>query len=233
MQNKHDLTGRSLLLLIDGDNINFTYYQPLVDYIAACGGQIDEVHLFGKLDSHFVVDWTMALQDSGIVCHTIDRKQKNATDIQLISIAMEKHFTENKVDFCIVSSDSDFSNLVGVLPMSCIVSVAYISSKASSDYISFLNQNNCTLFDLEKIRGDITDKQRESIANLVVTSYLSHKLSANYISYHTILSLIKTRYKDIGINSVEDLRKLVVDKVIHLGAEGIELRDLNNPTRIE
>lgn len=102
---------KSFALLIDGDNVQATLVPQILDKIREYGNPIIKNVYFNKLS---LEHWKPIINEYSLqpvwVPNTTTRK--NASDIALVIDAMELLYERSYLtDFCIVSSDSDFTLL--------------------------------------------------------------------------------------------------------------------------
>lgn len=217
---------KDVLILIDGDNINFTYFQSVLKHLEDNGEQIDSVHLFGKLSSKYIQDWKAFFSAWNFVeRYPVCANHKNATDIQMISLIFKMYYEKEARNFLILSSDSDFSYLLDQLPKDVSVRVGYCDGKVSDAYIKFLEERQIPGINLDQLRGPLTDDIREAVVNTVLQAYLEFKLSPEFFSYDTVLSWVRHRYGDIGLQSAEDIRRFCKDKKLVFDERGVQVRD--------
>ncbi len=217
---------REILIMIDGDNVNFTYFNPIVNWVEQNGYTIKGVHLFGKLNSKYIQDWKAYFSvwpfvDQYPVCEN----HKNVTDIQMIAVAYKMYYEEDQRDYLIMSSDSDFSYMLSQFPNDSHFIVAYCPEKTSDSYISFLHEHGFETIDLDALRGPLTDKLRKDIVNTVLQAYLEFKLSPEYFKYDILLSWIHNRYGNIGLNSAKEVMPLCSDKQLVFSQDGVKVVD--------
>lgn len=218
---------KDILLLIDGDNVNFTYFQSVLKYLEESGEAIDSVHLFGKLSSKYIQDWKAFFSAWNFVeRYPVCANHKNATDIQMISLIFKMYYEKKARNFFILSSDSDFSYLLDQLPEDVNVRVGYCDDKVSPAYIEFLTAREIQGINLDQLRGPLTDGIRKDIVNTVLQAYLEFKLSPEFFSYDTVLSWVRHRYGDVGLQSPEDIRRFCMDKKLVFDERGVQVRDL-------
>lgn len=222
-----DKNNSSIVILIDGDNVNFTYYKPLVEFFESHGITVSEVNLFGKLASKYVQDWRSFLKEgSKFVECPVAANRKNSTDIQIINMVYQKYHSEHIKYFCLMSSDADFSYILTTLPEDCMCAVAYCKERTAVSYIDFLNENNIPSVNLEDLRGPITEELRKEIVNTILTSYLEYKLSPNFFDYATVASWTKHRFGNSFALSADDIQKMCESKVLEFTPEGVKVKDL-------
>jgi uncharacterized LabA/DUF88 family protein len=108
-QNEKD---KRLAVLIDSDNVSYTYVKPLLEEIARYGTPTIK-RIYGDWTQPEAGGWKGVLLENAITPVQQYRYTagKNATDSTLIIDAMDILYSEKVCGFCIVSSDSDFTRL--------------------------------------------------------------------------------------------------------------------------
>lgn len=219
---------KDFVILIDGDNVNFTYFQPILDRISAEGDTIKSVHLFGKLSSKYIQDWKAFFSMWNFIeQYPVCENHKNATDIQMIALIYKLYYEEHHKYFVILSSDSDFSYVLTKMPEDSEFLVGYCRDKVSDSYIEFLNHSRFQSVDLDELRGPINQKLMTDIVNTVLQAYLEFKLSSDFFSYATILSWICNRYGYIGLDTAEDVVKCCKNKMLLFEPDGVKVQLYN------
>ncbi|MEG2262812.1 MAG: hypothetical protein RSC43_00275 [Clostridia bacterium] len=218
------------IIMIDGDNVNFTYYKPFLSYLASTNIEIAEVHLFGKLASKYVQDWKAFLHPGSIFMECpVTANRKNSTDIQLISMICQKYHIEGFRHFCLLSSDSDFGYIATTLPENCKLIVGYCGCKVASSYVKFLRANKIQAVDLDLLRGPITGQLKTDMVNTILKSYLEFKLSENFFDYATLTSWLRHRFGDTCVASPEEVQSLCKDKRISFSPAGVIIEEVLTP----
>jgi len=103
-------TERHLALLIDGDNISHKKSEQIVNKVSN-DWTVAFCHVYGN--SNNLPHWEKAMQQNTVKIQTqyYPAKGKNAADIALIIGATKILLSKTVQGFCIVSSDSDFTQL--------------------------------------------------------------------------------------------------------------------------
>lgn len=106
------MTGRTLALLIDGDNAEASLLPQILDVVSQHGDPIIR-RIYGDWTESEMKGWKEVLHT-----YSIDPMQqfryttgKNATDSYLIIDAIDILYKSDVTGFCIVSSDSDYTRL--------------------------------------------------------------------------------------------------------------------------
>lgn len=109
MKDKNDLI---LAVLIDADNIPYSNIKGMLYEITKFGTPTIK-HIYGDWTKPTVAGWKPALLENAItpVQQYSYTTGKNATDSAMIIDAMDILHSEKVDGFCIVSSDSDFTDL--------------------------------------------------------------------------------------------------------------------------
>lgn len=105
-------TDKRLAVLIDSDNVSYTYIKALLEEIARYGTPTIK-RIYGDWTRPEAGGWKNVLLENAITPIQQYRYTtgKNATDSTLIIDAMDILYSEKVSGFCIVSSDSDFTRL--------------------------------------------------------------------------------------------------------------------------
>ncbi len=220
------MESKDILIMIDGDNVNFTYFKPIINWVEKNGYTIKGVHLFGKLNSKYIQDWKAYFSvwpfiDQYPVCEN----HKNATDIQMISVVYKLYYEQAQKNYLILSSDSDFSYMLTQLPEDTKFVIGYCPDKTSASYLDFLHTHDFETIDLNALRGPMTEELQKDIVNTVLQAYLEFKLSPEYFKYDILLTWVNNRYGDIGINSAEEIMPLCSDKQLVFNQHGVKVID--------
>lgn len=101
-----------IAVLIDADNISYTYAQAMMEEIA-CYGNATIKRIYGDWSRSNLYGWRATLLEYAITpCQQFAYTAgKNATDTAMIIDAMDILYAETADAFCLVSSDSDFTRL--------------------------------------------------------------------------------------------------------------------------
>jgi uncharacterized LabA/DUF88 family protein len=114
MQMKGEMQLRSdrLAVLIDADNVNSNWINPILDEMARFGVAHTK-RIYGDWTTPQLSPWKEVLHEFAIlpIQQFSYTKGKNSTDGALIIDAMDLLYTKNFDGFCLVSSDSDFTRL--------------------------------------------------------------------------------------------------------------------------
>lgn len=215
---------KNYVLLIDGDNVNYTYLDPFIAYVKEHYGQISEINLFGKLSSSYLNDWKSINSDT--IKYNLSDNCKNNTDIQMIHFAWKRFFRDNVHNFIIMSSDADMQAVVADLCSEAEVIIGYNTHKVSAKYLQFLHDRKVVSVDMDQIRGKLSQKEIMTIANKTAKSYLEYKLGNSFFSYDTILDWLKERYPDICSISKEQLVKMLGEFKLSFQANGVSIQAL-------
>lgn len=103
---------QKLAVLIDADNISYSFISLLLDEIAKYG-VISVKRIYGDWSSPQLNNWREQLLAHAItpVQQFAYTKGKNATDMAMVIDAMDLLYSNHFNIFCIISSDSDFTRL--------------------------------------------------------------------------------------------------------------------------
>lgn len=114
LMNEDKYSNRELRIavLIDADNISYTYAQAMMEEIA-CYGNATIKRIYGDWSRSNLNGWRSTLLKYAITpCQQFSYTSgKNATDTAMIIDAMDILYAETADAFCLVSSDSDFTRL--------------------------------------------------------------------------------------------------------------------------
>lgn len=105
-------TETKLAVLIDSDNVSYTYVKPMMEEIARYGTPTIK-RIYGDWTTPESAGWKTVLLENAITPIQQYRytSGKNCTDSTLIIDAMDILYDGKVGGFCIVSSDSDFTRL--------------------------------------------------------------------------------------------------------------------------
>lgn len=209
-----------MIVFIDADNINSTYYIPLKTHLIENYNCNLEVYLFGNIRNRHLSDWDELIESEGIIVD-LAAPGKNSSDMKLINLLYSKYYGDNIKDFCIVSSDSDFQYTLKSLPKEANILLAYSRHKVSQSYLTLVNKLGLGLIDLESIRGPLTDEGVYNVINTVLTSYLEYKLSEEFFSYSALAKWIEVRFPELKDFPVNELHKYCEDKLLTFSKDGI------------
>ncbi len=108
------IQSQRLAVLIDAENARAIDMPKVMEKIAQLG-RPTACRAYGDWTTPQLTPWKKILQEFGIrTCQQFSyRKGKNSSDNALIMDAMELLYLEKVDAFCIVSSDCDFTGLVG------------------------------------------------------------------------------------------------------------------------
>lgn len=111
-QDKYSNHELRIAVLIDADNISYTYAQAMMEEIA-CYGNATIKRIYGDWSRSNLTGWRTTLLEYAITpCQQFAYTSgKNATDTAMIIDAMDILYAETADAFCLVSSDSDFTRL--------------------------------------------------------------------------------------------------------------------------
>lgn len=215
---------KKYILLIDGDNVNYTYLDPFVQYIQEHFGQVSEIHLFGKLGSSYLNDWKHLSRDT--LRYNLSDNCKNNTDIQMVHFAWKRFYRDNVHNFIIMSSDADMQAVVSDLCSEAEVIIGYNRHKVSAKYLQFLHNHKIVSVDLDQVRGKLSKREVAAVVNGVTQSYLEYKLGSSFFSYDTIMDWLKERYPDICAIDKRQLLEMLREFKISFRADGASIKPL-------
>lgn len=126
-----------LAVLIDSDNVSYTYVKPMLEEIARYGTPTIK-RVYGDWTQPEATGWKNVLLENAITPIQQYRytSGKNATDSTLIIDAMDILYTERVGGFCIVSSDSDFTRLATRLREAGMLVIGIGEEKTPSPFIA-------------------------------------------------------------------------------------------------
>ena len=126
-----------LAVLIDSDNVSYTYVKPMLEEIARYGTPTIK-RIYGDWTQPEATGWKNVLLENAITPIQQYRytSGKNATDSTLIIDAMDILYTERVGGFCIVSSDSDFTRLATRLREAGMLVIGIGEEKTPSPFIA-------------------------------------------------------------------------------------------------
>lgn len=126
-----------LAVLIDSDNVSYTYVKPMLEEIARYGTPTIK-RIYGDWTKPESVGWKGVLLENAITPVQQYRytSGKNSTDSTLIIDAMDILYSERVSGFCIVSSDSDFTRLATRLREAGMVVIGIGEEKTPSPFIA-------------------------------------------------------------------------------------------------
>lgn len=213
------------VLLIDGDNVNYSYFELFFSYIEKNYGHIIETHLVGKLESSYLDDWKQITEKvPNVIMHSVEENYKNSTDIQMAILATKKYFYDNCKNFVILSSDADMLSISIGLPKDTKIIIGYSERKTSSRYLASLDKHKITKINIDTIRGELTDKDLHTIVDKTMKSYISFKLSDKFFSYGTVQEWIEDRYPGVDAVTVENVYKYCSDMILHFTPDGVHIK---------
>ena len=126
-----------LAVLIDSDNVSYTYVKPMLEEIARYGTPTIK-RIYGDWTQPESASWKNVLLENAITPIQQYRYTtgKNSTDSTLIIDAMDILYTERVSGFCIVSSDSDFTRLATRLREAGMMVIGIGEEKTPSPFIA-------------------------------------------------------------------------------------------------
>lgn len=216
------------ILIIDGDNVNCSYFPSFTKYIEANFGTIAEIHLVGILKSSYLDDWKQMVQDyPDIIMHTVENSHKNNADIQMALIAFQKYFSREAYrNFVILSSDSDMISVSSGLPSDTNLIIGYSKRKASSRYLSDLEKRKIIHVDIDAIRGELSEEDLRNIVNNTMKAYITFKLSDKFFSYNTVQEWLEDRYPGIESVNADSIYKYCNHLLISFTPNGVSVNQL-------
>jgi uncharacterized LabA/DUF88 family protein/Fe-S-cluster formation regulator IscX/YfhJ len=133
MREKNDF---NLAVLIDADNIPYSYIKEMLDEIAKFGTPSIK-RIYGDWTKPTVSGWKPALLEHAItpIQQYSYTTGKNATDSAMIIDAMDILHSEKVDGFCLVSSDSDFTRLAIRLRESGMLVIGIGEKKTPNPFI--------------------------------------------------------------------------------------------------
>lgn len=213
------------ILLIDGDNVNYSYFELFFSYIEENYGKIVETHLVGKLESSYLDDWKQIKEKvPNAIMHNVEENYKNSTDIQMAIIATKKYFYDNCKNFVILSSDADMLSISIGLPKDTKIIIGYSERKASSKYLASLDKHKITRINIDVIRGELTDKDLQHIVDKTMKTYINFKLSSKFFSYNAVQEWIADRYPGLDVITGENIYKYCSDMILHFTPDGVQVK---------
>lgn len=186
-------------LLIDGDNVNTSYLQPLKNYVTnSLGGEIKATYLFGCLNSSYLDDWKRTFaEDDSIIKYDISPSLKNSADVRMLCVALQLYYASGLRNFIIMSSDCDMEALVQGLAGNANVVIAYSALRVSPKYLTRLRKHKVKCLDLDSIRGPLSSENIDELLQNMMQSYLQYKLGEHFFNYQAVLDWITTRYPEL------------------------------------
>lgn len=132
---------KTIALLIDADNISYTYINLIMEEIAK-EGVITHKRIYGDWGAPDLASWNPAIINNALspVQQIRYTSGKNATDSAMIIDAMDILYTGGNDAFCIVSSDSDFTKLAIRLRESCKYVLGMGEQKTPNSFVSACNR---------------------------------------------------------------------------------------------
>lgn len=216
------MEAKKYVLLIDGDNVNWSYMAPIKEYVSQCHGSIEGIHLFGKLNSPFLNDWKQLYSETDeLITYNVSSTKKNSTDMHMLGVVLRLYYEKNIHNFIVMSSDSDMESVVNCLPADADITICYSPRKTSQVYLNFLKQRKIDCIDLDALRGPLKKDQINVIVNSVARSYVKFKLSPEYFSYKAIKEWIIDRYPELDYLTVEEIVKNMQEITLHFGDGGV------------
>lgn len=143
---------KQIVVLIDGENISHRHYPIIKSHLNGITKTID-CRVYGDWSRSQLHGWKdIVIREGFKPVHQFNAR-KNTTDFELVMDAMELLLTRQDLNtFCVVSSDSDFSNLCIRLKAAGKNVVAIGESKTPLAY-----RNSCSSF-IEL--GNLTSKEK-------------------------------------------------------------------------
>ena len=103
---------KTVALYIDADNISHTYLHQILSTIANFNVIIKKI--YGDWSKQNMLQWLNKSNDNGITAIQCGRLNKNSSDIKMSVDIMKDLYTNNNITlFYLVTSDSDFSSVIG------------------------------------------------------------------------------------------------------------------------
>ena len=126
-----------LAVLIDSDNVSYTYVKPMLEEVARYGTPTIK-RIYGDWTKPESSGWKGVLLDNAITPIQQYRYTtgKNSTDSTLIIDAMDILYSGRVSGFCIVSSDSDFTRLATRLREAGMIVIGIGEEKTPSPFIA-------------------------------------------------------------------------------------------------
>lgn len=129
--------GTKLAVLIDSDNVSYTYVKPMMEEIARYGTPTIK-RIYGDWTTPESAGWKNVLLENAITPIQQYRytSGKNCTDSTLIIDAMDILYSGSVSGFCIVSSDSDFTRLATRLREAGMIVLGIGEEKTPAPFIA-------------------------------------------------------------------------------------------------
>ena len=143
-------------LLIDADNVSAKYIDPILDELSKYGN-VTYKRIYGDWTNRQNSSWKEELLTSSItpIQQFSYTTGKNATESALIIDAMDILYTNTVDGFCIVSSDSDFTNLASRIRESGLTVIGMGENKTPMAF-----RKACDIFTrLELLEGENEAKE--------------------------------------------------------------------------
>jgi hypothetical protein len=150
----------TVALYIDADNISHTYLPQILSNIINSHVIIKKI--YGDWSKQNMFQWLDKANDNGITAIQCGRLNKNSSDIKMsVDIMKDLYTNQNITLFHLVTSDSDFSSVMG--------EIKYINKKAyctGYNTASKMLINSCDKFIILITKQMIAnEKQKQMIAN--------------------------------------------------------------------
>ena len=126
-----------LAVLIDSDNVSYTYVKPMLEEIARYGTPTIK-RIYGDWTQPNATGWKNVLLENAItpIQQYGYTSGKNSTDSALIIDAMDLLYSRRVGGFCIVSSDSDFTRLATRLREAGMLVIGIGEKKTPAPFIA-------------------------------------------------------------------------------------------------
>ena len=126
-----------LAVLIDADNVSYSYVKPMMEEIARYGTPTIK-RIYGDWTTPEAAGWKNVLLENALTPIQQYRytSGKNSTDSALIIDAMDVLYENRVGGFCIVSSDSDFTRLATRLREAGMVVIGIGEEKTPAPFIA-------------------------------------------------------------------------------------------------
>lgn len=216
------LTKPDYVILVDGDNINWSYYDTAQKY-ARQFGNVGRTHLFGKLSSLYLDDWQRVFPADDVIQYDITENRKNSTDMRMLATALRLYFDSGVRCFFILSSDSDMEAIISNMPKDAKMIVGYVPQKTAAKYLLSLQNRGVECVDLDQLRGRLSSAQIEEICKGVMQAYIKYKLGSSFFSYDTVKQWMEERYPETTSLSVDAIIAQLKPMQLSFTKEGIQL----------
>jgi hypothetical protein len=147
----------TVALYIDADNISHTYLHQILSTIANSNVIIKKI--YGDWSKQNMLQWLNKSNDNGITAIQCGRLNKNSSDIKMSVDIMKDLYTNNNITlFYLVTSDSDFSSVIGEIKN--MNKKAYCTGYTTTSKMLI---NSCDKFILLISKETIAKENRERI----------------------------------------------------------------------